>query len=364
MAMDGMRKNLSQFDGMETLRSVHEDKNQTLRVTNGLSSIPPWYSRAELAYNGAGSVTHVDFYGGILHEIREVLCTADLLGSLSGTYFKVYSEYDESTYYVWYNVDNLSVDPSPVSAIGIEVPIQSNDAADVVAFATEQALRPIEDFKVTRTKNRVRIENTRKGTSSSIADFGTGFTLTTVQEGSEQLIKSVDIPYDGKTKYLFNGQERKFEVVPISSATIDVDISAENGDTIAISRHDNPVRLTSETNYLPGALSTSAYTQIYTYTATYDFRIRMLKVKADTFGSFRIKKNATIEDYSQTSQLLRNAEFEFIEDLDVIIGDIITIEFLPDRIQGLANYNFFFRVEGYEPISTIYRTINMEDICL
>jgi hypothetical protein len=348
--MNGMRKNLSQFDGMETLRSVHEDKNQTFRTSNGLSSVPPWYSRTDIVYNGAGSITHIDFYGGILHEIREVLCVADLLGSLSSTYFKIYSEYDESTYYVWSNVDNLSVDPSPVGAIGIQVPIQSNDAADVVAFATERALRPIEDFKVSRTKNRVRIENTRKGTSSSIADFGTGFTLLTVQEGTEELIKSIDIPYDVKTKYIFNGQERKFEVVPTSSATIDVDISAENGDTIAISRHENPVRLTSETNYLPGALSTSAYTQVFTYTATYDFRVRLVKVKADTFGSFRIKKNGTIEDYSQTSQLERNAKFDFIEDLDITNGDVITVEFVPDRIQGVSNYNFFFRIEGYEPI--------------
>jgi len=103
--------------------------------------------------------------------------------------------------------------------------------------------------------------------------------------------------------------------------------------------------VTDEADFLAAALSTSIYTEIFTYTALEDFNIKDIKVKADTFGSFSLKINGTLSDFFQTSEFNRNVLFHFNNTVDILTSDIVSIEFRPDRIK-IANYNFFMRIEA------------------
>lgn len=339
------KKPLSQYDGMETLRSAHQDENQAFRVTSANTSVPPEYSRVDLTYNVQGSVTNALFYAGSLAEEREITFVGDSGGSLNNGYFTLYSEYNESGYYVWYNVDGLGVDPAIPGLIGLEVPITENDPASIVRYATELILKNNEDFTTSKLfENKLKIVNKRFGVSNNTIESGTGFSIVTTQQGSETLIKSIDIAFDGNARYLFNEQEKQFVVESALPIEVEVDV----GDNIAISRHSTTFSEVDSNSYTNAQLSTSSYTEIYSYTATTDIRIRTFKIKADTFGAFRLKIDGTIVDYFLTSQFLRNAHFYFIEEIDLLNGQELTIEFLPERIY-LPNYEFFYRLEGYEP---------------
>lgn len=220
-------KDFSQYDLGGVLRSAHEDANQALRTTSANTSVPPKYSRVDLTYNTDGSVTNATFYKGELAETRSVTFVADVAGSLNNTYWTLYSENDESLYHVWYNVSGGGTDPAPAGSTGIEIPIETNDAKEIVKLATERVLECFSDFEVQECAPYVlRVRNSRKGPATDSIDSGTGFTITTVQQGSEKLIKSVDVPYDGKSIYIFNTQEKRFENHP--KTTITADLSGPN----------------------------------------------------------------------------------------------------------------------------------------
>lgn len=341
-------KDLSQYDLGSVLRSAHQFENDALRVTSANTSVPPKYSRVALTYNGSDSVTNAKFFEGSLAEVREITFAADSAGSLNNTYFTLYSENDESLYHVWYNVAGGGTDPAPVNSVGIEVPIETNDSAEIVLLATRLVLENKSDFKVEEIGPiKLKITNSRKGVASNTQDFGTGFTFNTVQQGDERLLKSVDIPFDGNTRYIFNTQEKKFEVESIAAlGTVAVEVDAADGDNIAISRHENFRNLTFDEDYIDTDFTTNTYTEVLSYAATEDLKVRAVKAKADTLGTFRIKINGTISDYFKTSNFDRNCRFLFLEDLEVNNGDTISVEFVPERIR-LSNYNFFFRIEAY-----------------
>lgn len=342
-----MVKDVSQYDPGLVLRDVHELKNNSLRVTSANTSVPVQYSRVELIYNVNNSVTNARFFEGTLAEKRNILFNPDIAGSLNNTYFSLYSENDESLYHIWYNVDGLGTDPSPVGSVGIEVEIQSNDPAQIVKLATEIALRNKEDFRIYELSPiSICIENSRKGIATDTSDFGTGFEFLTVQQGQEELLKSIDIPYENNIRYIYNEQEKKFEVEVVGGVTVDVDIDADNGDNIAISRHEEYRNIVDEEDYLDTDLSINNYTQIWTYTATENLRLRALKIKADTLGNFKLIINGITKDYFLTSPTDRNCRFYFLEDEDLLDGQELQIEFLPERLR-LTNYNFFFRIEAY-----------------
>lgn len=346
MASDiDVKKSPSQYDGQLVLKLVHDAVNQSLRVSSANTSVPSSYSRVDLTYNADGSVTNAKFYGGFSAEKRDIEFKDDVSSSLNNTYFPLYSEYDESSYIVWYNVDGAGTDPNIAGFISLEVPISADDDARVIRMATEMVVDRIEDFEIKKLSDtKLRIINQRKGNASETTDSGgTGFDFETVQQGTEKLIKSIDIPYDGIVKYIYNEQEKKFEV---ESVVVQGDISAEGGDTIAVSRHQEYRNILDSADFLASALDTTSYTQIWSYTAAEDLRVRVVKAKADTLGVFRLKIDGDIQDYFFTSSHERNCRFSFVEDLDLPTGSQITLEFVPERIR-LSSYNFFFRMESY-----------------
>jgi len=338
------KKKQSQLDLGGVLRSAHDDPAQALRTVNGITSVPSSYSNVALTYNAQGSVTRAIFYEGTQAQLTEITAAADIGGSLNNQYITIYSENNESQYHVWFNVNSSGTDPAPSGSIGVEVQLNTNDSVKIVATAMNFVLRHLHDFCVVQVEQKVRVENSRKGVANLTVDSGTGFALTTIETGSQRLLKVIDIPYDGITKYLYNNQDRRFEVESVRA--LDVSIDADSGDNIAISGHENPRIVVDDSSFLDIALSTAAYTEIFSYTATENLRLRKINLKADTFGAFRIKVDGVIRDYYQTSPIYRNGLFEFLEEEHLNNTQELTIEFLPDRL-CITNYNFFMRIEGY-----------------
>jgi hypothetical protein len=221
-----LEKELSQLDPGGVLKSAHQDQNNSLRITSANTSVPPKYARVALTYNGSGSVTNAIFYEGSQSEIRYITTVADSSGSLNNSYFILYSGYDRAKYHVWYDVNGAGVDPAPANSLGFRVPLQSNDSAEMVALATKLVLSNLSDFNIVAIgSTQLRITNTEMGTATDTTQVSTGFTYLTAQQGSERIITSVVVPQDAYSKYLFNTQERRFEVVPVSSSTIEVDLT-------------------------------------------------------------------------------------------------------------------------------------------
>ena len=229
MTSNPTKKPLSQYDGQETLRSAHQDENQSFRVTNGNTSIPPSYSRAELTYNSDNSVTEAKFYKGTLPEKRQIVVKGDVSGSLNNTYFRLYDINDDALYIPWFNVSGTGTPPVVADSTLIEVPIETNDSDSIVALALELSLKKLSSFKINRVDNTLTINNVGSGVVTNTTDNGTGFEFTTIQEGSESLIKNIlltDIP---GARYVLNQEEKRFEIIPIIEFQGEVDLENPNG---------------------------------------------------------------------------------------------------------------------------------------
>lgn len=343
------KKGLSQLDFGGVIQSVHDFPSSSLRVINGITSVPSSYSSVTLTYNTEGSVIKVVFLDASSSQKVFIKTVADVSGSLNGKYLLLYPVNDYATYYFWFNVSGGGTDPLVPGAIGIEVPLQTNDGYEFVALSLATFIKSITGFKALAINGMVSLENTELGPATPVDPGNTGFTIEINRLGVSDLVKEINIPYDGKTKYIYNEQERKFEVFPTEKVSVTVDIDAASGDTIAISGHLNPVEILSSIDKLPNEILTTSYTEIFTHTSLSDVKVRVIKVKADTFGSFRVKVAGVIKDYYQTSPFDRNCRIEFLEELGLATGQDLKIEFVPDRIQGVLTYNFFTRIEGYIP---------------
>jgi len=104
---------------------------------------------------------------------------SDLTG---GEYFTISSP--TTDYYVWYDIEDGSADPSIVGPTGIEVDILSTDTAAQVATKTAAVIALVADFHApTPTGTTLTITNAVAGAATDSADVDTGFTITTLTDG-------------------------------------------------------------------------------------------------------------------------------------------------------------------------------------
>lgn len=132
-----------------------------------------------------------------------------------------------------------------------------------------------------------------------------------------------------------------------ADGSINVKATLQPGSVVSISKHTNSFYHTDEIDLNDVNLTTSGYTEIFSYTSGSNLlKLIALKIKGDTFGVYRLKVNNITKDYVHTSPIQRNCLFKFYENMPLVSGEEITIEFRPERIL-LTDYNFFMRIEGY-----------------
>lgn len=166
-------------------------------------------------------------------EETDVVCVADVAGSLNSTYFTFHTP--ENSYYVWFNVDAAGVDPEVADHIGIEVAISEDDADTVVAAALEAEIDLLSDASASVAGATVTILNDSVGAVTASADGAapTGFTITQEAEG-------VDAGFDLNDKYfLINSPSASYYVwFNVGSAGTDPEIAGKFGVEVELTAGD------------------------------------------------------------------------------------------------------------------------------
>jgi hypothetical protein len=134
--------------------------------------------------------TRTNIYSFVIGVQQEVQITtvADVAGSLNSTAFAVFTANDETEYYFWYNVDGTGVDPAIADAVGIQVPINTNDNANTVAAKTNQVISTVTqvDFNSSVAGNVITIQNANEGYTSAPLALTSGFAVSTTLAGQGQ----------------------------------------------------------------------------------------------------------------------------------------------------------------------------------
>lgn len=197
-------KKLSSRDLGQVLKNVHDEKSGTLRFANSATIAPQSYDRNVYVYDASDCLIRTEYYENIAEEIVQIRTVGDTAGSLGGKYFNIDGAHDKELFYVWYDVDNGSVDPAPAGRTGIEVNISSGDSANLVATLTEIAIRNLYGtrFDVDVTNNTIGIQYLEMGPTTGILDVDTGFVFDQLQAGDERFMKVVVMTYDANGNLL------------------------------------------------------------------------------------------------------------------------------------------------------------------
>lgn len=224
-------ESLSQLDPGAVLRDAHSYPGHYLRVRDALTLVKQHYDYLTATYSG-NLPTQVKYYVGLNPHITKINTVADTAGSLNNKYFFIYEGRSARKFHVWYNVNGAGVDPAPPNSTGIEVEINTNDASAIVAYATELVLNSSlykEYFTAKRAGSQLVITANKAGVTSDSLDVDTGFTVLN-QQGTSQLVQTVDIEYDG-TDPLFDGQVMKGYYYDIFSGSFEKNLDTSTSST-------------------------------------------------------------------------------------------------------------------------------------
>lgn len=193
-----MRKKLSQLDPGGVLKDSHDFSSHALRTVGVNSLVPDQYDRPVMEYDLDCNLIKATFYRNTVAESTIINFKDDVLSNLNNTYFELYTSRDKEKYHVWYNVAGLGSEPVVADSVGIEVQIQANEVASVIAIATELNIKLIADrnFNITRTNDSLEVENVELGPSTGVSDISTGFFLQKCKEGAESVVKVIKFEYD------------------------------------------------------------------------------------------------------------------------------------------------------------------------
>jgi hypothetical protein len=187
----------SQFDPGLIVKDVHDYHGQSIRVSDTRSVISSYYTHFRAEYNLENQPTEVSYFRGSEPHKTTLGCVSDVSRSLQNTYIKLYSSPDNKPFHIWFNVDNLGVDPAPENSTPIEIQINANDPASVIAMAISLTLNTLHkgDFSASRVNSAVDVKTIGLGLVTSSSNFGTGFTISNTG-GSQELVGFVQIDYE------------------------------------------------------------------------------------------------------------------------------------------------------------------------
>lgn len=200
---------ISQLDPGGVLKNAHDYDGQAFRVRDTVAAVQDYFTHYRVTYDASDRPTQVTYLLGVQPHVTQVATTSDSSGSLQDKYFFIYEPVSDQQYYIWYNVAGGGTDPAIPNAIGVEVPINTNDDSTIVALATELAINgdvvANRFFDARRVNGIVKITSKRPGETTSSVDGNTGFLLTNTA-GQEKTVEIVDIAYNGSNP-IWEGQE-------------------------------------------------------------------------------------------------------------------------------------------------------------
>lgn len=196
----------SNADPGNVLKSAHNPAKKSLDISDVDTLVPEKWDRVSVTYDVDNNPTKSEYYRDIFNEISQIITVSDVNSSLNNKYLTLYSGRDQTKYHVWYNVGGAGTDPAPVGSTGIEIPIQINEPKEVIALVTKQKIELVEDFTATSNENVITITTLEKGITTNIVDNDTNFNVSTLQNGNEELIRTVNLTFNGSNP-VYRGQE-------------------------------------------------------------------------------------------------------------------------------------------------------------
>lgn len=339
------RKYFSNLDPGGVLKNSHSQEADALRVIDTNNIVGRYWSHVILTYDSNDSVENAKFFYDKTKGIYEVTMVADVAGSLNGKYFLLNTGQNEKKFYVWYNVGGTGVDPALLDREGVEIPVQFNDSAAIVALATKLMLDLKDEVIVTNSlNNKIKIENDLFGTSS-IADFNTGFSFNTIQDGTSDLLRDYDFPEIQNARYVYNPYERTFEVDSFTEFHSDFVETTFTGDKalrvqgeIAVTVDpNNNNEITYSYNEISGVIK-SVLTTINTFIAPIGKTSFLQRVSAggSNIGIYEVQVNGmTVEKRRTFFGAAMTTDFEFVgsaeSGLQLNVGDVVTVKVIHER---------------------------------
>jgi len=322
---------LSQYSPDQVLRDAHDLPGHSLRVRDALSVVPQYYTHFDAQYNGNGQPTLVIYYAGTCSEISQVVTKE--AATLNNKYFFLFEGRSNKSFYIWFSVDGLGVDPAIPSSTGIQIDLDSSDPAIIVANAIEITLNSLysDKWKVTRKNAVLEITAVKSGETNNIMDGNTTFLFSTLKDGAQEEVARVEIDYSNNGDPIYEGEVLRGHTFNIFTGKFDkneveVTLINEQGDSLLV--FDDIVSLAQ------GAVGT-----ILTYTVPVNSKLKLRRsnISGCNMGTYEIKVNGTVVDRVGTYYTDYNSVLEF-DDVEYSSGTIITIEVL-NRGEGSANFN-------------------------
>lgn len=140
--------------------------------------------KAGTAVDAAGAT--LDFSTSNDRESSIILTVADVAASLGGKFFDI--EDKDGTVRVHYDVDDGSTPPAiPGGGRLLEVDINANDSASIVATKSKTALDADAEFTTVKLGNKITVTDTVPGVRTDVSAGDSGFAVSISTEGSNLL---------------------------------------------------------------------------------------------------------------------------------------------------------------------------------
>jgi len=193
-----MVKDRSKLDAIQQCRNSYNPCENAKGSVQVNTLVPNKFSRLEFTSNACGCPTQIKYYDDTVAEINTIKATKDTSNNLDSKYFNLFSAQNDMQYYVWYCTNCACSDPAVPCATGIKICVTTNDAAPVVALATQQQIDLNVDFSASVCGDIITITNSSIGLATQITN-GCGlcsFTYNHVTEGCNRLTATVCFTYD------------------------------------------------------------------------------------------------------------------------------------------------------------------------
>lgn len=321
----------SQYDGMLVLRDIHDLPGHSIRVRDALSVVPQHYTHFDATYNGNGQPTQVIYYAGTKAEITQI--GVKEASSLNNKYFFLFEGRTNKSYYIWFNVDGLGVDPSVTNSTGIEISLNSSDPAILVAAAIELTLNNLykDKWYVLRKNAVLEVSTVKRGEVNDTLDGDTTFIFSTLQQGSQQEVARVDIDYSNNGDPIYEGQVLRGHTFNIFTGKFD----KNEVEVTLINEQGTPFVIYNEIS----SLAQNATATVLTYIVPANTLAKLKRINAfgTNMGTYVVKVNGVTIDRFSTYYTHYNESIT-LEELETASGDIVTIE-VTNRGKGAADYN-------------------------
>lgn len=215
-------KGTSQYDGQQVLKDVHSLPGHYLRTRDAFAVVTSYFDSFNVDYNTDGNPSVIQYYVGISAHLTTIGVLSDENSSLAGTGFILSSGRKEKRYAVYYTVGGVGTPPSLEGVVNLEVPLEPNDTAQIIALATKAALDSTGDFTTTRSNSVLEIEACKLGVTNNTIGINTNFLIQNLA-GSDKKVDNVCLTYSQEGHPIWQGQELKNHRYNVYTAKFEVD---------------------------------------------------------------------------------------------------------------------------------------------